>query len=60
VRPLALAPASAKALKREDDDGDAGVTRGRPHLEVGGGARGWWLRRGWLVGPASGPKAGLG
>jgi hypothetical protein len=55
-----LAPASAKALKREDDDGDASVTRGRTHLAVGGGARGWWLRRGWLAGPASGPKAGLG
>jgi hypothetical protein len=50
---IALAPASAKAVKREDDDDDVGVTQGGPHLAVSdGAARG---RRagagGWLSGP---------
>jgi hypothetical protein len=36
---LALAPASAKVLKGEDDDDDVGVTRGGPHLAVGDGRR---------------------
>jgi hypothetical protein len=48
---LALAPASAKVLKGEDDDDDVSVTRGGPHLAVSGAARG---RRagvgGWLSG----------
>jgi hypothetical protein len=36
---LALAPASAKVLKGEDDDNDVGVTRGVPHLAVSSGWR---------------------
>jgi hypothetical protein len=51
---------SAKGGKREDDDDDVGVTQSGPHLAVTPAARGRWLRRGWLAGPASGPKAGLG
>jgi hypothetical protein len=36
---IALAPASAKAVKRKDDDDDVGVTQGGPHLAVSDGRR---------------------
>jgi hypothetical protein len=51
---------SAKGVKREDDENDVGVTQSGHHLAVTPAARGRWLRRGRLAGPASGPKAGLG
>jgi hypothetical protein len=57
---VSQAPASPKAVKREDDDDDVGVTQGRPHLAASLVRRAVGGRRGRVAGPANGLKAGLG